>query len=107
MTNPNNCAGCVCPGGYGGTLCNQRPAGCGETLAATDRWQVERFTFGNAQIATLRDTFVTCNYWITAPLGRQIQVRVTWMEEPKCGTGCRVNSIEPKFKADQRATNPR
>ncbi|VDM80805.1 unnamed protein product [Strongylus vulgaris] len=62
------------------TLLN-RPAGCGEALVATTKWK--------------------------APAGRPIQVRVTYMNELKCGTGCRVNSIEPKVIPDKRITNPR
>ncbi|KHJ93744.1 hypothetical protein OESDEN_06340 [Oesophagostomum dentatum] len=31
-----------------------------------------------------------------APAGKRIQIRVTYMSQLKCGTGCRVNSIEPK-----------
>ncbi|VDK47778.1 unnamed protein product [Cylicostephanus goldi] len=42
-----------------------------------------------------------------APTGKRIQIRVTFMNEQKCGTGCRVNSIEPKVIADKRITNPR
>ncbi|EYC43879.1 hypothetical protein Y032_0478g2200 [Ancylostoma ceylanicum] len=106
--NPRNCAACNCPAGYGGALCNQRPTGCGQALAATTRWRVKQFTFGNAAITTIRDDFVMCNHWITAPVGKQIQVRVTYIKNPQqCNNGCKTIFIEPKTKPDQRAVNPR
>ncbi|RCN47431.1 astacin [Ancylostoma caninum] len=106
--NPRNCATCNCPAGYAGALCDQRPAGCGQVLAATTRWQVKQFTFGNAVITTIRDDFVMCNHWITAPADKQIQVRVTYIKNPQqCNNGCKTNFIEPKTKPDQRAVNPR
>ncbi|PIO57982.1 astacin, partial [Teladorsagia circumcincta] len=64
VPNPRNCVVCNCPAGYSGALCNQRPSGCGEMLAATDRWQVKRFTFGSSS-GGVRDTFIECNHWIT------------------------------------------
>ncbi|KAE9416757.1 hypothetical protein Angca_010290, partial [Angiostrongylus cantonensis] len=35
--HPRNCSICICPGGYGGALCDRRPSGCGEDLEATRR----------------------------------------------------------------------
>ncbi|KAK6740306.1 hypothetical protein RB195_008647 [Necator americanus] len=103
--NPKNCTICNCPYGYGGALCDQRPSGCGATLTATAKWQVKQFTFGNAKVTTNRDTFMLCNHWIKAPAGKQIQVRVTYIKDPKCQIGCRLNAIEPKIKADNLITN--
>lgn len=37
--HPRDCKKCVCPGGYGGTRCTERPEGCGETLQASSEWQ--------------------------------------------------------------------
>ncbi|KAK6740225.1 hypothetical protein RB195_008600 [Necator americanus] len=105
--NPRNCAVCNCPYGYGGVLCDQRPTGCGATLTATAKWQVKQFTFGNAKVATNRDRYMLCNHWIKAPAGKQIQVRVTYLKNSRCQTGCRANSIEPKIKADNLNTNAR
>ncbi|RCN47429.1 astacin [Ancylostoma caninum] len=104
--NPRNCAVCNCPAGYGGALCNQRPGGCGQGLAATTQWQVKQFTFGNASITTIRDEFSMCNHWITAPAGKKIQVRVTFIKNPQqCNNGCQLIFIEPKTR--QRVVNPR
>ncbi|KAK6749768.1 hypothetical protein RB195_002023 [Necator americanus] len=67
--NPRNCEVCNCPAGYGGALCNQRPFGCGEVLTASDRWQVKQFTFGDAAVRAVRDTFTECNHWIEVDKG--------------------------------------
>ncbi|EYC06137.1 hypothetical protein Y032_0078g1210 [Ancylostoma ceylanicum] len=105
--NPRNCAVCNCPAGYGGALCNQRPPGCGETLKATDRWQMKQFTFGDSTSRSVRDTFTECNHWIEAPAGRRIQLRVTSLQNSQCHNGCTLNAIEPKTRADMTVTNPR
>ncbi|PIO56437.1 hypothetical protein TELCIR_22164 [Teladorsagia circumcincta] len=37
--HPRNCSKCICPSGYGGRLCDERPPGCGEELTANETWQ--------------------------------------------------------------------
>ncbi|WKY10778.1 hypothetical protein Q1695_002833 [Nippostrongylus brasiliensis] len=91
--NPKNCAVCVCPGGYGGALCDQRPAGCGETLVATAAWKTKTFTFEKIRFQ--------------GPATKKIQIRVTALKGVQCGIGCRTNSIEPKYFADRAITNPK
>ncbi|RCN42616.1 astacin, partial [Ancylostoma caninum] len=105
--NPRNCTICNCPAGYGGATCNQRPAGCGQALTATALWQVKQFSFGNAAVTTYRDSYMECNHRVQAPAGKRIQIRVTYMKGGYCRHGCHANSIEPKVRADMRATNPR
>ncbi|WKY09622.1 hypothetical protein Q1695_002184 [Nippostrongylus brasiliensis] len=105
--NPKNCNVCVCPGGYGGALCDQRPAGCGETLVAKAAWATKTFTFGTPNVKTLRDNFMLCNHWISGPANKKIQIRVTALKGVQCGIGCRTNSIEPKYFEDQMVVNPR
>ncbi|RCN30678.1 astacin [Ancylostoma caninum] len=108
IPNPKNCSVCVCPAGYGGTLCNQRPGGCGMGLTATAAWQVKQFTFGNGAITTPRDTYMQCNHYIWAPAGKRIQVRVTNLNNAQCRNGCHLNSIELKTISNhKRVTNPR
>ncbi|VDM68741.1 unnamed protein product [Strongylus vulgaris] len=48
-----------------------------------------------------------CNHWIEAPADKQIQWRVTYIENPQCILGCAFNAIEPKVGDDPRATNRR
>ncbi|VDM77956.1 unnamed protein product [Strongylus vulgaris] len=83
-----------------------QPTGCGETLTATALWQVKRFSFGNST-NVIRPNFMKCNHWIEAPADKQIQWRVTYIENPECRFGCPLNAIEPKVGDDPRATNHR
>ncbi|KIH52298.1 astacin [Ancylostoma duodenale] len=105
--NPRNCAVCNCPAGYSGATCNERPAGCGQALVATAKWQVKQFSFGNAAVAAYRDNYMLCNHRVQAPAGKQIQIRVTFLKNGYCYNGCHANSIEPKVQSDTRTTNPR
>lgn len=106
--NPNNCAVCICPHGYAGAFCDQRPSGCGETLTATSSWQSRQFQFGNASDNdNIRDEFTLCNHWITAPAGQKVQVKITYMFNPQCQYACPFNGIEIKTEADPRITSPR
>ncbi|RCN30924.1 astacin [Ancylostoma caninum] len=105
--NPRNCAVCNCPAGYGGATCNERPAGCGQALVATAKWQVKQFTFGNAAVTAYRDNYMQCNHRVQAPAGKQIQIRVTFQKNGYCHHGCHINFIEPKVKSDTKTTNPR
>ncbi|CAB3396521.1 unnamed protein product [Caenorhabditis bovis] len=107
--NPADCSVCNCPYGFSGQLCTERPDyQCGSTLAATDKWQSESFTFGDeSNIKSARTTFDYCVYWITAPVGKQIQFRIDEATNTQCGYGCTFNGIEPRLKLDQTMTQPR
>ncbi|KAE9411672.1 hypothetical protein Angca_007990, partial [Angiostrongylus cantonensis] len=64
--NPRSCSTCICPSGYGGTLCDKLPSGCGKILTATNSYQTlddtvgERGNFGKYG----RDEHKMCTYWI-------------------------------------------
>ncbi|EYC02641.1 hypothetical protein Y032_0099g3221 [Ancylostoma ceylanicum] len=62
--HPRDCNKCICPGGYGGPLCNQLPNDCeqGVKVEAEDDW--EELT---AYVQNLKDdgSYATCTYWIT------------------------------------------
>ncbi|VDO19441.1 unnamed protein product [Heligmosomoides polygyrus] len=95
--NPKNCNACICPAGYGGLVCAQRPAGCGETLIAATGWKSKKFSIGNAAVPTLRQAFTVCNHWVQAPAGKRVQVQVTDMTGVDCNNGCWAQAIEPKI----------
>ncbi|WKY04597.1 hypothetical protein Q1695_005535 [Nippostrongylus brasiliensis] len=107
VPNPNNCAVCICPEGYGGPGCGQRPAGCGGGLNATAAWQTKTFSFGDSTSTTLRDDYMRCVHWIRAPAGKRPQVKVTAFTNVACEVGCRRNAIEPKMFTDKRVVSPR
>ncbi|VDO47590.1 unnamed protein product [Haemonchus placei] len=60
--HPERCSECICPGGYGGASCNERPSGCGRTLVAKQSKQflIDILGYGDP----VRDEFAFCNYWI-------------------------------------------
>lgn len=106
--NPNNCAVCVCPLGYGGDLCDARPTGCGSSLSATTTAQSLTVTMGESGIIT--DTFDNCIYWITAPTGYYVNVKIISVSvNSQCQYGCGWNGIEVKGNQglDQKMTHPR
>ncbi|XGW31235.1 hypothetical protein V3C99_009860, partial [Haemonchus contortus] len=65
VPNPRACATCICPNGYGGTLCGQRKAGCGATLAAGTAWKSRNITVGSTATTIVRDAYSMCTDWIT------------------------------------------
>ncbi|KAJ1355495.1 Astacin (Peptidase M12A) [Parelaphostrongylus tenuis] len=76
--HPRDCSICICPGGYGDELRDQRveemPPGCGADLTATP---VEKLLVVNLGHGTgLRDEFDFCNYMIKAPRGKEVAVHI-------------------------------
>ncbi|KIH59092.1 astacin [Ancylostoma duodenale] len=60
--NPNNCSTCVCPGGYGGQLCEEKPDKCGKILNATTNWKnVSRAIHSKNE----QGDYLRCTNWIT------------------------------------------
>ncbi|KAK6042595.1 hypothetical protein COOONC_19900, partial [Cooperia oncophora] len=106
VPNPRQCDVCLCPYGYGGKFCDQRPAGCGERLKASAHWKTKKFTFMNTSVAN-DQAHMMCNHWIEAPLGKWIEVRVIGVPSNLCYYGCCYGAIEPKVQMDKMVTNPR
>ncbi|KAK6052342.1 astacin [Cooperia oncophora] len=102
--HPRNCSECICPSGYGGTLCDKRPPGCGDTLKATERKQiiVKRLGFGG-----VRDEFEFCNYWIEADEGKKIEITVKSISHGYAHDGCILGGVEIKTTDDQTRTGYR
>ncbi|XGW31045.1 hypothetical protein V3C99_009756, partial [Haemonchus contortus] len=105
--NPKNCATCICPAGYGGALCNQRPAGCGAVLTAAATWKTRKIVQGNDTDTDIRQAHAICNDWIKAPTGKKVQVKVTALNGVYCQYGCWVQGIEFKTLANKLNTNPK
>ncbi|VDO83858.1 unnamed protein product [Haemonchus placei] len=61
--NPRNCSKCVCPSGYGGEHCNQKPSGCGTVLQASRTPKTFTDTIGSNRMAE-REDYKFCYYWI-------------------------------------------
>ncbi|KJH43252.1 astacin [Dictyocaulus viviparus] len=103
--NPNNCTICNCPSGYGGALCNERPVGCGDILTAGPHFSYIATVIGDGTLKTKID-FDKCNYWIQAPPGKRIQVRLENYEGFTID-GCIYGGVEFKAHADQLRTGYR
>ncbi|VDO23315.1 unnamed protein product [Haemonchus placei] len=103
--NPNNCSICNCPSGYGGNLCNERPDGCGESLKAGPDYTQLVSSIGDGTTRTNID-FAKCTYWIQAPTGTRIEVRIDSLQGYTID-GCIYGGVEIKAHPDQLRTGYR
>ncbi|KAK6726177.1 hypothetical protein RB195_004478 [Necator americanus] len=101
--NPRDCSRCVCPSGYGGDLCDQRPPGCGGVVEASNDVQTLRDGVGVPNSGERVDMKV-CNYWITAPEGSRIEVRISGMANGPYIHGCVFWGMEINTQRDQLQT---
>ncbi|KHJ94699.1 astacin, partial [Oesophagostomum dentatum] len=106
--HPRDCSRCVCPSGFGGKLCNERPSGCGAILQATSTPKTLEDTIGDFRTsnyrADAREDFTMCNYWILAPAGKQIEVKVKSISDGFAVEGCKYGGVEIKADYDQTLT---
>ncbi|RCN34219.1 shTK domain protein [Ancylostoma caninum] len=64
--HPRDCTRCICPSGYGGKLCDQKPAGCGSIYQATNQYQTLHDEIGDKRAGQRpREDMDFCYYWIT------------------------------------------
>ncbi|GMT02862.1 hypothetical protein PENTCL1PPCAC_25036, partial [Pristionchus entomophagus] len=106
--HPRDCTKCLCPAGFGGSFCNERPTGCGATLVATR--DVQRLTtkVGRNNFTTPQDDFVFCNWMITAPgAADRIQVTITSYVKNACVSGCVYGGVELKWRRDPTLSGSR
>ncbi|KIH56350.1 astacin, partial [Ancylostoma duodenale] len=103
--HPRDCSRCICPSGYGGRLCNERPSGCGRVYQATAQYQTFTDEVGNRNAGQRpREDMDMCNYWITAPAGSMIEVKLVGFPRGLAVDGCQFAGVEIKTHADQRLT---
>ncbi|EYC01278.1 hypothetical protein Y032_0108g19 [Ancylostoma ceylanicum] len=106
--HPRNCNTCICPSGYGGTLCDQKPDGCGTTYEATTEPKKFRDVVGNKNAGQRpREDMDFCYYWIKAPEGSRIEVKITALSHGLATDGCPYWGVEIKTHEDQRLTGYR
>uniref|UniRef100_A0A7I4Y550 Zinc metalloproteinase n=1 Tax=Haemonchus contortus TaxID=6289 RepID=A0A7I4Y550_HAECO len=102
--HPRDCRKCICPGGYGGARCTERPSGCGEKIQASTNWVTLEDVVGNNRE---NEDFLTCNYWIESPVGTVIQVRLLDFTKGLSVDGCKYAGVEIKTNKDQTLTGYR
>nr|CCR26658.1 metalloproteinase [Teladorsagia circumcincta] len=100
--HPRKCSECICPSGYGGALCDQRPTGCGQTLKAKESKQflIDKLGFPSG----VRDEFTFCNHWIEAPEGKKIELKINSISHGYAHDGCILGGVEIKTSEDQTRT---
>ncbi|PIO55697.1 astacin [Teladorsagia circumcincta] len=103
--HPRKCSECICPSGYGGALCDQRPTGCGQTLKAKESKQflIDKLGFPSG----VRDEFAFCNHWIEAPEGKKIEIKINSISHGYAHDGCILGGVEIKTSEDQTRTGYR
>ncbi|KAJ1353241.1 Astacin (Peptidase M12A) [Parelaphostrongylus tenuis] len=110
FANPNDCSRCVCPSGYGGKYCDERPdTGCGKTVYAKTWFQTLVDSVGreNYNPYDHNDEFIMCNYWIVAPTGSTIEVKLEGYSKDGYSDGCKDSGVEIKIGNDTRSTGYR
>ncbi|KAE9416012.1 hypothetical protein Angca_010256, partial [Angiostrongylus cantonensis] len=107
--HPRDCSKCICPSGYGGRLCKQRPPGCGKELTATNEFQDLWDVVGqkNYDRNAANDDFYFCNYWIRGPRGSKIEVIFQNYTENLATDGCVRAGVEIKTLKDKAHTGYR
>ncbi|KAK5986226.1 Zinc metalloproteinase [Trichostrongylus colubriformis] len=102
FVNPRNCSKCVCPSGYGGDYCDRRPPGCGAELNATADWKPLVDEIGNRTAGDIpREDFMKCNYWVEAPIGKKIEVKIVSFTDGVAVDGCIYAGVEIKTHSNQ------
>ncbi|PAV81006.1 hypothetical protein WR25_19430 [Diploscapter pachys] len=109
MKNPRNCSTCICPVGYAGATCNQRPNNGGKTIIPTANWQTMTITVGNSASSanTWRPSYMIKTYWFTVPTGRKLEMKITGMQNSHCNYGCSFASLEFKYGPYPELVDPK
>ncbi|EYC12840.1 hypothetical protein Y032_0045g1116 [Ancylostoma ceylanicum] len=106
--HPRDCSRCICPSGYGGKLCDQKPAGCGTVYQASTEPKTFHDEVGNKAAGQRpREDMDFCYYWITAPEGSRIEIKIAGLSRGAAVDGCQYWGVEIKTHADQRLTGYR
>ncbi|KAJ1357396.1 Astacin (Peptidase M12A), variant 3 [Parelaphostrongylus tenuis] len=105
--HPRNCSKCICPNGYGGDLCIERPSECGEVLTANASYQTLEDIVGEKGTSSPKDEYKTCTYWIQARMGSKIEVTLDYFSDGVRDYGCNLAGVEIKTASNKRRTGYR
>ncbi|RCN32114.1 astacin [Ancylostoma caninum] len=103
--HPRDCSECICPGGYGGRLCNELPNDLGGILNATSNSKILFMTHYN----THRDLdYLKRTYWIKPTEENvKIEVNMTIINGNLDVPGCALAGVEIKNEEDKTVTGHR
>ncbi|GMT36891.1 hypothetical protein PFISCL1PPCAC_28188, partial [Pristionchus fissidentatus] len=93
----NNCRKCLCPLGWSGVKCTQRPIGT-KNITATSKIQTIRYNFDET---TKGMEYKTQHYVFQAPAGMKVRMTPTVIEG-RWSKSCDQMGIEVKFLNDTR-----
>ncbi|KHJ93509.1 hypothetical protein OESDEN_06577 [Oesophagostomum dentatum] len=103
--HPRNCSRCLCPGGYGGDDCSQRPNdGCGEKMKTESEWHYIMLDFSNPNAEDYLDLYRKCTYWIMSPRNTRVQIYFHAEYFRYKMDGCGYAGVEIKTNVDQTLT---
>ncbi|ETN68289.1 astacin [Necator americanus] len=104
--HPRNCEICVCPSGYAGPRCGQKPPPCGSKETAEKKWKtlIVNLKIGKGRWSL--DGYKTCTYWIKSPNNTRIEMRIRPRKSPFKDSDlyCNEAGVEVKAIKDQRLT---
>ncbi|VDL87509.1 unnamed protein product [Nippostrongylus brasiliensis] len=132
IRNPRNCNECLCPLGYSGKFCAERPQSVnskcqGKTVTATQTYQNLTITLGK-EGKDEQEEFEQCFFWIEvsqksflaevsmqerktnlfqSPPNTQLEVRVAGLNGTYPNDGCPYAGVELKMRRDPRLTGRR
>ncbi|GMT06092.1 hypothetical protein PENTCL1PPCAC_28266, partial [Pristionchus entomophagus] len=101
-THPKKCNVCICPEGWGGTYCDQNPAGA-VVLTPSTNFQTYNINFGGAASNKAKSRI----HVLTAPAGKRVEVNFPALKTTDMENSCGVNGIEWKGKSDLRTRGVR
>ncbi|PAV64158.1 hypothetical protein WR25_01495 [Diploscapter pachys] len=107
--NPRDCSTCICPVGYAGATCNERPNNGGETITPTANLQTLDITVGDpaSSTSTWRPSYMIKTYWFTVPAGQKLEMQITAMQNNQCQYGCPFASLEFKYGSYPQLVDPK
>ncbi|GMR52556.1 hypothetical protein PMAYCL1PPCAC_22751, partial [Pristionchus mayeri] len=93
----NNCAACLCPSGWAGTKCDQRPTGT-VAVPVTSTMQTKRVDIPAGTVTT---QYTTKYFLLQAPLGMKVKM-TTKALGTRWTNSCDAMGFEVKYKSDAR-----
>ncbi|CAJ0595932.1 unnamed protein product [Cylicocyclus nassatus] len=101
--NPRDCSKCICPRGYGGVLCNERPqaSSCGRTETALNKKKEFKLAALGSAYTTVQDDFMECFYWIKNPEKKTVKLTIKGLKVGYVNVACNYGGIEIKSQKNQ------